>query len=260
MGTISAVIIWKNGHFSGSCNTPQSLNSERFTEGPKKAWLSNLSYCCGGDEAYKLEVDNPNDINALTGVFVAQDGIGFFIDGTVADVIAKSNVCCGEDATVTPIYNGVFPAIVLPLAKTYTITRADNGDLMAADKFMVDYMKYIIDGSYLKTGYSGGNSTYVFQSYHDPIQHGSDTIVETARVFTSNTAPSLSGSNVFRITGVLDSVAYDFRGTTALGSTVTALTADTVLGPKGTWAVAGSTITLTTKVLDRGTIVIGQEA
>lgn len=260
MGTITAVVIWKQGHFVGQCVTPQALNSARFTEGPKAAWLSSASYCCGGDEAYKLTYSNPNDINALTGVFVAEDGIGYFLDGTVADVIAKANGCCGDAAAVTPIYNGVFPAVVLPLAKTYTVVRADNGDLMASDKFMVDYMKWIIDGTYLKTAYSGGNSTYVFQSYSDPIQQGNDTITETARVFTSNTAPSLTGSNVFNITGVLDSVPYILKGTTALSSTVTALNADTVLGAKGTWAVAGSTITLTTTKLDRGTIVIGQVA
>lgn len=260
MSQISVVLLFKQGHFLGACTTPQALNTALFTEGPKACWLSKTAYCCGGDEAYKLTFSKPADINALSGVFVAEAGIGYVIDGTVSDVIAKANGCCGDNAVVTPVYNGTFPAIVFPLAKTYTITRTDNGDLMASDKLMVDYMKYIIDGTYLKTAYSGGVSTYVFQSYSDPIPQGGDTIVETARVFTSNTAPSLTGSNVFLVTGVMDGVAYSLRGTTALSSTVTALNADPVISLYGTWSVSGSTIVLTTKAVDRGTIVIGQEA
>lgn len=260
MTQISALIIWKQGHFVGKCTTPQALNSALFSEGPKPAWLSSASYCCGGDEAYKLTFAKPNDINALSGVFVAEQGVGYFIDGAVADVIAKSNGCCGDAAAVTPIYNGTFPAIILPLAKTYTITRADNGQLLDSERFMIDYMKWIIDGTYLKTAYDGTNSTYVFQSYSDPIQQGADTIVETPRVMTSNTAPSLTGSNVFRISGVADTVPYDVKGATTLAGSVTILNADAAAKLLGTWSNDSTHIILTTTKVDRATVVLGQEA
>ncbi len=260
MSQITAIVIWKQGHYTGACLTPTSLNADRFTEGPKAAWLSSTSYCCGGDEALKLELSNPNDINALSGVFVAEDGIGYFLDGTVADAVAKANGCCGTNAAVTPIYNGVYPSVVLPTATVYTVTRTDNGGLMDSDRFMVDYMKWIIDGTYLKTGYSNGVSTYSFQSYSDPIPQGGDTIVETPRVFTSNTAPALTGSNVFTVNYRTDTVAASFKGATTLAATVTALNADATASSQGTWSVSGSTILLTSTVTDSGSVVLAQQA
>lgn len=258
---ISAVVIWKNGHYLGTCTTLHTLNCNLFNnDTPKAAWLSNMSYCCGGDEAYKLTFSKPkNDPNALSGTFIVEDGLGYFVDGVVSDVIAKCDACCGDNVAVTPVYNGTFPAILLPLAKTYTVTRADDGTFRANEKFRIDYMDWIIDGS-LTSSRSGSNTIYVFTAYYDPIPQGPDTIVETPRVFTSNTAPSLSGSNVFQVTGLVDNVAYNVKGATTLAATVTILNADALAKTFGTWSVSGSTLVLTTTSANYATIVLGQEA
>lgn len=260
MGEISALVLWKQGHYLGACTTQHNLNCQKFNDDtPRAAWLSNASYCCGGDESYKVTMTKPNDPNALSGVWVVEDGLAYFLDGLVSDVVAKCNVCCGTSSVVTPVYNGVFPAILLPLAKVYTVSRTDAGTFLAFERFSVDYMNWIIDGTMLRTAYSGGVSTYVFQSYANKVApHGTDTVVQTPRVFTSNTAPSLTGGNVFIVGGVVDNQSYSVRGTTSLATTVTALSADPVAKLFGTWAVAGSTITLTSTLNNYGTVVITQ--
>lgn len=263
MSEISATVLYKQGHYLGACAIQHNLNCAIFNDDtPRDAWLSNMSACCGGDEAYKVTMTKPiGDPNALSGVWVVEGSVGYFLDGVASDVVAKCNVCCGNSSAVTPVYNGTFPPILLPLAKTYTVTRTDLGNFMAYSRFEVDYMDDIIDGTVLRTAYTSGVSTYVFQSYNIAVipQRG-DTVVQTARVFTSNTAPSLSGSNVYFMSGSVDNQAYNVRGTTSLSTTVTALNADALAKTFGTWAVAGSTITLTSTTNNYATLVLGQEA
>lgn len=259
---ITANVIMKNGHFVGNCVTPQGLNPNLFTEGPKPAWLSKTSYCCGGDEAYKLTFSNPNDINALSGVFVAEGGDGYFLDGAISDVVSKANGCCGTNAAVTPIYDGVYPTVILPQATTYTVTRTDGGTFLDLERFMVDYMQWIIDGSLTKTSYtpSTGVAVYAFQSYSDPIPQGADSIVETARVFNSNTPPTLTGSNVFSVAYRTDTLAGSVKGATSLAGTVTALNADATASQAGTWSTAGGLIVLTSTKTNSGSVIVTQVA
>jgi hypothetical protein len=266
MSQISVQVIWKNGAFLKPCQGLQSVNCAVFTDSPRYAWLFRNPYYRGaGDEQYQLTFTNPKSVNAISGVFVSEAGIGKLLDAAlngVTDinaVVNSCNVCCGSSAVVAGKYNGTYPGYVDPLAKTYTVTRTDDSSMLAQEKFELDYL-LLISGTLLKTGYANGQSTYAFQAYTDPVPVLTDTIVETPRVFTSNTAPSLSGSNVFQASGVADGQAYNVKGTTSLAGTVTALTADTIASTLGTWSISGSTIVLTTTTVDYATIVLGQEA
>lgn len=265
MSEIKVQVIWKNGVFLKACQSTQGLNCALFTNSARIAWLKVNQQYNGTDEKYEITFKDPKSVNAIKGVWVEVAGVGMLLDAAlngvidVNAVIDNCNGCCGTDATVAGFYNGTYPAFVDPLAKTYTIVRTDDGSMLAQETFMLDYL-LMISGSLTKTSYSGTQSTYVFKAYSDPVAIGTDTITETARVFTSNAAPSLTGSNVLNASGIVDGQAYHVKGGTTVTLTVTALNADTITSPMGTWAVAGSTITLTTLIHDYGTIVLGQEA
>lgn len=262
MSQIKAQVIWKDGVFIAACAASQSLNCDLFTQSAVPAWLKINRMYLGENERYELTFTDPGTQNSISGIFVQEAGVGILVDAAltsggatdVAAIIAACGVCCGNSAVVAGKYNGVYPAYVAPLAKTYTVVRTDAGDMFAQETFSLDYL-LLISGTLRSTSYSGGQSTYTFQAYTDPVAIGTDVITETARVFTSNTAPSLS-SQVFNTAGVVDGQPYSVKASTTLSSMVIALQADTIAGSFGTWAVAGSTITLTTSTKDYGTVVI----
>lgn len=262
--TILAKKIFQNEHLVFNLNGPTYLSVftvEQINNTPTPCWLVRNPYCCGGDEELQLEFKKPaSDINVIQGVWIQYGADGCMIDGSITDVVAKMGGCCGTGATVIQNYPTGLPAWQAPVAKTYTLTRTDDGSIQAQTDAELAYLKFLVPNSFSRTGYSAGVATYVFQAYQDPSPQGTDTIVETARVFTSNAHPTLSGANVYNISGVADGDAYHVKGTTTFGDLATLLNGDPILGTYGTWAIAGTTVTLTTKVKDVATLVLGQEA
>jgi hypothetical protein len=264
MGSIQAKKIFQNEHLIFNRPGTSIITNEQINNTPTVAWLVRNPYCCGGDEELQLTFEQPeSDINVIKGVYIQMGADGFLIDGNIDDVASKLGGCCGQNAVVTQNYPNGLPAWQAPVAKTYTLSRTDDGTISAAAQAELDYFDGQIPGSFIISAAHNtgtGISTYQFQAYKDPKPQGTDTFVETARVFNSNTAPTLTGSNVFNLSGVVDGDNIDVKGSTTLASLVTALTADDVAGPMGTWSTASSKIVLTTTTKDVAVLVVGQEA
>lgn len=260
---VQASVLYQNEEFLGICPTPKSFNCDRVQGTPRAAWLiqSPDSY-----EQYRVTFDNPNDVNALTGVWISYDGVGFFLNAaSVAAWVTACNTCCGSSPVVAPLY-ATLPLYIQPLAATYTITREEDNSSVAFDDFARDYLKYIISGTLLKTAYSGGRATYTFSSYKDPIPLGPDVLHsttadivtgETSRVFTSNTvATSPGGGNSYFMAVNADGVQEAVLENATLAGLVTAANADAKLGALGTWSTASGTMILTTTAVYGARIVV----
>lgn len=269
MSNILVKKIFQNQHLVFNRPGLSSITREQINNTPTTAWLVRNPYCCGGDEELQLTFDQPlSDINVIKGVWIQYGAEGVLIDGNIADVNAKLGGCCGDDATVTQNYSAGLPAWQAPVAKTYTVVRLDDGTVAATVQAELDYSGNeagnVLPSSflYVSRNSGAGTTTYSFQAYKDPNPQGTDTITETNRVFTSNTyATSLSGSNVYHATGVVDGDAYDVKGTAqTLASLVTNLNADAIAGTFGTWTAGTNQVILTTNTKDVATVVLGQIA
>ena len=256
MGQIVVTILMQNHTFVGKCNKTLALNCSLFGDAPKVVWLQQDG-CCGDMDSLKMTFQDPKDPSAIKGIFVNVGDQTWVIDAAdVASVIAACNACCGASTVVDAVYGGNLPATVSPLAKTYTVTRTDDGNLMATERFMVDYSKSIIDGSLNKLSYDAVNkiSVYQFNAYKDPIQQRSDSIVETPRTYDSNTPPVLAGGNVYNAAGTVDGVNYSVKGTANINDLPALLQADVNAKNFGTWSVVAGKIRLTSTTADYATI------
>lgn len=258
MGFISAKLLFKNEEFL-ACTKSVLVNSALVSPDPKVAWIYPNGY-----GYYQITFTDPANPAGLTGVWVTEQGQGMLLDGTLADVQAGLSACCSSTpVVVTPVYNGVFPAIVDPSLATYTYTRTDDGTIADLQDFMLAYLKWVVPGTIQRTTYSGGVSTYAFQSYTDPTLQGNDTFVsESSRVFNSNVPAALVSGNKYSLVAVINgsSVGTAVSGTTdgALSTLVTALTASGVYGPLGTWSTTGGLIRLTTTAVDSVNLTVTQ--
>lgn len=261
--TVQAYVLYQNEEFLGICPTPKAFNCSRIQGTPRAAWLiqSPDSY-----EQYRVTFDNPFDVNALTGVWISYDGVGFFLNiANVAALVTGCNTCCGSSPIIAQQYT-TLPLFIQPVAATYTVTRQEDNSSVAFDDFARDYLKYIISGTLLKTGFSAGIATYTFQSYKDPIPLGPDVLHssiadvvtgETSRVFTSNTVATTPGSgNSYFMAVNADGVVETVLENATLAGLVTAANADSKLGALGTWSTASGTMILTTTAVYGARIVV----
>lgn len=266
---IQARKVWENSSIVlDITNDGQFFDSAMLTNNPKTAWIvKDKSYPFYDGASWEPTFQQPpNDINVVKGVWLEYGKTACLIDGSIDDVVSKFGACCGDDAVVTPNYPDGMPAYQAPVALSFTLLRTDDGSVAASAQAVLDYSGNgefkgnVLPGTFTKVSATSGVTTYTFKAYSMPAPQGSDSITETALVFQSNTAPSLSGSNVFQLQGVADGDSFNFKGTTALSSTVTALQADAVLGTYGTWSTASSKIVLTTTAKQEVTLLLGQEA
>jgi hypothetical protein len=253
MGVIfKASVLYQNEEFLGNCTTLQSFNCALMQGTPRLAWLVQSD----GIEQYKVTFTNPNDINALQGVWVSIDGLGTLLNVATVDLVINAcNACCGSTPSLASAYDSI-PAYIPPVAATYTMTREEDNGAVAFQDFNLDYMKYIIPGTLLRTGYTSGRATYTFSSYKDPVPLGPDVLHsstadlltgETARVFNSNTVGALPGGMTnYVLTVNADGTIYPSVQATTLAGVVTA--ANTAMGttPGGTFTQASGVVTLTT--------------
>lgn len=253
MGVIfKASVLYQNEEFLGSCTVLQSFNCALMQGTPRLAWLVQSE----GIEQYKVTFTNPNDINALQGVWISIDGLGTLLNVATVDLVINAcNACCGSTPSLASAYASI-PAFIPPVAATYTMTREEDNGAVAFEDFALDYYKYIISGTLLRTAYSGGRATYTFSSYKDPIPLGPDVLHsttadlltgETARVFTSNVPGAIPGGMTnYVLTVNADGTIYPTVQATTLAGVVTA--ANTAMGttPGGTFSTSGGAILLTT--------------
>lgn len=254
MGFISAKILLKNEEFL-ACTKSALINTVLVSEDPKVAWIYPNGY-----GYYQLTFADPNKPGALTGVWITEGPQGQLIDGALSDVQTLLSAGTG---TVTPIYNGVFPANTDLSLAVYTINRTDDGTITALQDFMLAYLQWAQPGTIQRASYTSGVSQYVFSSYTDPSLQGNDTLVsESARLFLSNAGGALTSGNKWTIRGYING---DLIGTPVVGATngalstiVTALTADTNYGPLGTYTVSGTSIQLSTTTVDGVSLILTQ--
>lgn len=252
MGVIfKATVLYQNEDFLGNCTTQKPFNCALMQGAPRLAWLVQSE----GIEQYKVTFDNPNDINALQGVWVSIDGQGTLLNVATVDLVINAcNACCGSTPTLASAYSSI-PAFIPPVPATYTMTREEDNSAVAFEDFALDYYKYIIPGSLLRTTYSGGRATYTFSSYKDPVPLGPDVLhsttadlltAETARVFTSNIPGAIPGGMTnYVLTVNADGTIYPTVQATTLAGVVTA--ANTAMGAAlGTFSTSGGAIVLTT--------------
>lgn len=270
MGVIfKAFVLYQNEEFLGICPNPQSFNCDQMQGTPRQAWLVQNP---DGEEQYKVTFQNPFDNNALQGVWISVGPLGSFLNvQTVDQVVSVCNSCCGSTPSIAQAYTTI-PTYTPPVAATYTINRQEDNSAVAFEDFSLDYMKYIITGTLLRTAYNAGTgiATYTFNSYKDPVPLGPDVLHsqmadvitgETARVFTSNVPGALPGGMTnYDMNVQADGVIYPVLLATTLAGMVTAANARADLLALGTWSTASGAMVLTSTSVYGANIVITTSA
>lgn len=272
---IKAKKIWEDGSFVGLCQTEFVIQCDKITGStPRLAWLVPLGTgCCGLGGGYKLEFTdpNPNDPGAnvlqgvIKGVWIEADGHGALYDATdVDDVVEACNACCDDTTTVVdPVYNGVFPNPADITPTLFTVTRTDNGSAYDLNRARLDYLGQHIEGTFQRTAYAGGESTYTFQAKNDPHPIGSDTIVETDRTFDSNAPGAIAGSSHYIANATINGVAMpvlEDDAYNALSDVATAAAGNATWAAQGTWSVVSGKLRLTSGSAVSASIVITSAA
>lgn len=183
---VEVYAIWSNvGGFVGSVNdgirnviTINCNQLEAFS--PRKCWLKRMLTGESPTVQYLLTFasDDPGiDSNTIPGWAIEQNGQLVMIDITSDDaLIDYCNGCCDGSfgMPVPSVYNGNLPAFTAPTLGYYCVTRTDDGDNYAIDKFATDYSPYYTTMK-IKS-YVSGTTKYQIQSYDTPVAMGSDTI------------------------------------------------------------------------------------
>ena len=245
MGFISAKIIYQRNEFVG-CVQTALINSALVVGTPRQAWIAPNIY-----GYWTLTFKDPQVPQALTGIWVTEagtDGEGALIDGSLSDVQAGLSACCSSTPVViAPFYNGVFPPLTAPVPATYTYTRTDDGSVSDLEDFLLAYARWVIPNTIQRSSYSGGVSTYVFQSYTAPTPQGNDSQTgATARIFTSNVPAALTGGQTYTFRALVngDPLGPDLTGMASLAAIVTAANASTAYNAAGTYSSVGGAIQL----------------
>lgn len=280
MQRIEARKLWENGSFVGECATLFPITCDQIsTNSPRYGYLIPVGGCCGLTGQYQLSMGNPNPaatedaslaLNAaagvLRGVWVeGGGGIGALYDALTTDEIFDAcNACCDEATaevyTVAPRYDGVFPEVADITPTVFTFTRADNGDVLAFQRFLLDYLGQYVEGTVKRTAYAGGNSTYTFEAKQDPSKIGADTYVETARVFDSNSVAAGGAGFHYTANAVINGVTMPTLDDDAYNATsdlVTAATGNATWAAQGTWTAPSATVLrLTSTTANTATITL----
>ncbi len=155
-----------------NCNQLQAFS-------PRRCWLKRFLTGQSPIIQYILTFDTDADFdsNTIAGYAIEQNGQLVMIDITTDDqLINYCNGCCDGSfgMPVPSVYNGNLPQFAAPTLGYYCITRADDGDNYANDKFATDYAEYY---TLMKIkSYSSGTSQYQVNSYKQPPALGTDTV------------------------------------------------------------------------------------
>lgn len=178
MSIIQAKVLWQNGEVV-NCPSDINLNCSQFDlASVRDAWITRRAQCCGKSQT-GLTFSNPNDANALHGIWISVRGEGLVIDAAdVASVVTACNACCGDPTDVAPVYDGTIPPVTDPAQNLYCVRRADNGGSYAIQNAFLDYQ-----GNYahmVHKQYLNGVSTYEMQAYKKPVALGTDVVTAGA--------------------------------------------------------------------------------
>jgi hypothetical protein len=256
--TAKANVLWMNGQYFGNCSTKRTINipCDQLLSSPVDAWVVRKPECCGNPEKYDVSMVNPNNVNALQGVWVAWPGFAAVIDAALADTTTKCNGCCGTNTDTVPILGNNVPDVVAEFDTSYSITRTDDGNQQAFNKFALDYYGQYNQGTLTRSNYAGGVSTYTFQAPKDPKPQGTDAIsAETARVFDSNVAPAPSPNLKAQIW--IDGVGQLADKVAAtLAALQAALAADANYNVYGTWTQSGGALHLSSQTVNNASVSV----
>lgn len=263
---VKAKVIFRGSTFVGCFNEFVPLNCDLLSGTPKPAWLTRSPDSIRGNS---IEFVQPKNASALAGTWVTIAGEGLLIDGSVADLVEACNSCCGDEPTITPVYNGTFPDALGLVVKEYTIARTDGGRIKDYTQMLWDYQPYEIpDSLYVSSRNEGsGVTTYKLKAYEDPrpmtpASTVTDTITQTPLVFSSNAPGALTTGNQWHVEVYADGqrLGTGKNGTTngALSTLPALLNADPVFNVKGTYAFVTDHLTLSTTNADFVSIVVTQ--
>lgn len=176
--------LYENGMFVGGCVANYAIVNcaELTADTPKPVWLNREQACCGENGIkYTLTFIDPENDDALTGIWIVVDGRGVMVDATTVDNILEAcETCCDGDAvaiiTEYTDEDGVstFDAITGGTTSSYCITRADDGSLGAQKKFQLDYYGNILTAVVFSA--SGTSTKYTVTSKVKPTPIAPDTI------------------------------------------------------------------------------------
>lgn len=270
MSQVQARVLYQDESLVGACNLDRIFNCNKIV-GPKDVWIVPGRGYMAPLIAFRAPT---NGDPFIKGVWVSEAGKGYVIDGTLDDFTSKCNACCGEDAEVTPVYNGNVPDILFdaPL-KTYTVQVKDAGDNYANEAALNKYTDVIGGNPWTRTSYNttSGVSTYTFKStktVHPKLGADGvtmDIVTVAPLVYTSNAPGALASGNhytvVLRVNGQIVGVPTPFVGANdaTLATVATALNADTDYNVFGTFGTSGSgaatKLTLTSTTVNNASIV-----
>jgi hypothetical protein len=168
--------LWEKGDIVAVCNQSTALNCNVLNmKSAKDIWIVRTQGCCGSGIITSLSEKNPNDPNALKGVWVESKGDGIVVDvATVDDLIAKCNGCCGDDPTIAGQYNGVIPDMQDAGAGSFCVTRSDDGSAFAIQNALLDYQGKYVTMTHKST--VNGVSKYNITADSMPTPIGTDAI------------------------------------------------------------------------------------
>lgn len=181
--------LYENGMFVGDCVANWAIVncSELTGDTPKPVWLNREKACCGESGIkYTLTFIDPENDDALTGMWIVVDGHGVMVDANDVDnIIAACETCCdGDPVEVTTEYTvmgtgvSTFDEVAGGTEASYCITRDDDGSPAAQQKFALDYYGKI--KSFTLFSASGTESKYTVVSVVKPVPVLTDTIANGA--------------------------------------------------------------------------------
>lgn len=261
--------LWDNGELAvGSCTI--SIACDQMTGStPRNAWLTPVPGC-PSPSGYALSLaypgipypNGPLPAGTLLGVWIELlDGSGLVVDAiSVQAVIDACNGCCGGTGVVAPRYGGIIPVPPPLIARTYTISRIDQGSDYSYDRMQLDYWPGYISGTFNKISHNPttGVTVYSFEAYTPPILMGADILVSTSpAVIVSNTVPTPGGGQVLVLafTNQNGLVVPKITAASAV-LLVGAASTNALYNAWGTWTNTPPTITLTSTNVTAGSILV----
>ena len=159
-----------------NCNQLQAFS-------PRRCWLKRFLTGSSPIVQYILTfgTDDDFDANTIPGYAIEQNGQLVMVDIlTDNSLIDYCNGCCDGSfgMPVPSVYNGNLPDFTPATTTYWCITRTDDGDNYANDKFATDYSEYYLTMKI--ANHTSGTSQYQVITYKTPPALGTDVVTAGA--------------------------------------------------------------------------------